>query len=115
MKHLYILFTLALLVYGCDKNDTEPESSECSINMKNRFDSELKCTTAGFMEVNLYSGFYNDKAVFFPMIMCPSCGTLPPKYGYTCEDEKITFENFSNVTDIKEVYNSCTKKFANHE
>ena len=94
---------------SCEKDQTD--ASECVIRMKQLFDNELKCTEKNAMEVNLYSGKYQNKIVYFLNIMCPACSSMPPSYGYSCSNEKILFDNFQNVTDIKQVYNSCTKKY----
>jgi hypothetical protein len=79
--------------------------------MKERFKEELKCAEKYTREVNLYTGMYENEEVYFTMIMCPNCGTVPPAYGYTCENKKVNFDDFRNVENIKEIYNSCTQEF----
>lgn len=86
--------------------------SQCELDMRDRFKEGLKCTEKGIMEVNLYSGIYENKTIYFSMIMCTACSTVPPVFGYTCEGIKIEIKEFNkNVSNIKEVYNSCTLKF----
>ncbi|WP_276363244.1 hypothetical protein [Daejeonella sp. H1SJ63] len=109
MKKILVVFMIAFSLSSCEKDQTD--ASECAIRMKQLFDNELKCTEENAMEVNLYSGKYQNKIVYFPNVMCPVCLGIPPSYGYSCSNEKISFDNFQNVTDIKQVYNSCTKKY----
>jgi len=109
MKKILVILTIVVSLSSCEKDYTD--ASECAIRMKQLFDNELKCTAQNAMEVNLYSGRYQNKIVYFLNIMCPACSSIPPSYGYTCSNEKILFDNFQNVTDIKQVYNSCTKKY----
>lgn len=79
--------------------------------MKERFKDDLKCTERGVMEMHLFVGTYKNKQVYFTKIMCPACNTVPPQYGYTCDNKKIDFDDFENVKDRKIVYNSCTDTF----
>lgn len=109
MKRLYVLFLAITLFYGCKKEGKAP--SNCAAQMQERFKAELKCTEKGVNEINLYSGLYKNEEVYFTMIMCINCGTIPPAFGYTCKNKKVDFDDFRNVENIKEVYNSCTQKF----
>jgi len=54
---------------------------------------------------------YKGETVYFANTICIYCLTAPPEYGYTCDLKKIDFENFNDVKDISEVYNSCSKKY----
>lgn len=110
MKKLLILFVLTSLLNGC-KKDTQINVSECAIYMKGLYEKELKCTTENFMEVNLYKGIYKSEVVYFSMIMCAICNITPPAYGYTCDNKKVVFNDFREVEDIKQVYNSCSKRY----
>ncbi|WP_293933396.1 hypothetical protein [Sphingobacterium sp. UBA6645] len=108
-----ILFSSIIFLTSCDKQQDDPNAPECYKQMKQRYDKQLGCSKKGEMEVNLYRGLYQGKEIYFPMTMCPSCNTVAPAEGYTCEGEKIAIEDFNRqVTAIKEVYNSCTRKFA---
>ena len=111
MRKLCVLFATIWLLISCQKENNQVDTSTCESQMVERFSKELKCFNKGTMEVNLYRGLYKNKQVYFPMTMCINCGTLPPEFGYTCENEKITFENFEEVKNTKQVYNSCTKEF----
>lgn len=108
-----LTFILILFLFSnCSKNKELTTDNPCHQAMKDRFDSELKCTEKDKMEVNLYSGKYEGNDLYFPMTMCPSCNTIPPQFGYTCAGQKINISDFNTkVTDIKQIYNSCTKKF----
>lgn len=111
MKKLFILIVLASLFSGCDKDDQQKNPSDCAARIKELYNEELKCTEENVMEINLYRGIYKGEAVYFSMIMCPACNTVPPAFGYTCEQKKVAFDDFREVEDIKEVYNSCSKQF----
>ena len=111
MRILFILITLALSL-SCEKSTEITTKALCHQEMKTRFEKELTCTEKGVMENNLYSGLYNGKSLYFVMSMCPACNTTPPQFGYSCDGTKITISDFNtNVTEIKEIYNSCTKRF----
>lgn len=99
------------LFYSCEKERDQKNLSACVLQMKERFKDDLKCYEKNAREVNLYKGLYKNEEVYFTMVMCPSCNVVPPAYGYTCENKKVTFDDFRNVENIKEVYNSCTQKF----
>ncbi|WP_312136207.1 hypothetical protein [Sphingobacterium sp.] len=113
MKRLItILFSSLIFLSACDKQQDDPNAPECYIQMKQRYNEQLGCSKKGQMEVNLYRGLYQGKEIFFPMTMCPNCNTVAPAEGYTCEGEKIPIKDFNTeVTAIKEVYNSCTGNF----
>lgn len=99
------------MAISCTKDEAPINTSECAVRMKKLYESELKCTKQDVMEVNLYAGVYKNERVYFTRIMCPSCNTLPPSSGYTCGNKKVDFDDFGEVSDIKQVYNSCTKEF----
>lgn len=111
MRRLYVLFIAVTLFYSCEKEREQREPSACALQMKERFKEDLKCTEKLTKEVNLYMGMYENEKVYFTRIMCPSCNTIPPAYGYTCENKKVDFDDFRNVENIKEIYNSCTQEF----
>ncbi|MGH2624567.1 MAG: hypothetical protein ACRDE7_12930, partial [Sphingobacterium sp.] len=111
MRKLCVLFAAVALFLSCKKESNPVGTSICASQMKEKFNSELKCIKKNWHQVNLYSGTYKKKQVYFSYTMCINCGTVPPKFGYTCDDEKIDFENFDDVENVKEVYNSCTKEF----
>lgn len=113
MRKLYVLFIAVTLLYSCQKDREQVDPTSCEWRMKEKFKEELKCTEQGVMEVNLFRGVYKNEQVYFTLTMCINCNTLPPTYGYTCEDKKVTFDDFGNVEDIKEIYNSCTQEFKN--
>ncbi|MGN0003152.1 MAG: hypothetical protein ACI35V_06940 [Sphingobacterium composti] len=110
-----ILFILIALAFSSSCKESKENTTEilCHQEMKTRFEKELKCTEKDIMEVNLYSGLYNGENVYFTMTMCPACNTTPPQYGYSCDGTKISISNFNTkVSEIKEIYNSCTKRFS---
>lgn len=109
MKRLSVLFLILTLFYSCEKERKQPTA--CALQMKERFKEDLKCTERHTMEVNLYTGSYKNEQVYFTRVMCPNCNTIPPAYGYTCENKKVDFDNFSNVKNIRQIYNSCTREF----
>ncbi|MEH6305650.1 hypothetical protein RYH73_08345 [Olivibacter sp. CPCC 100613] len=111
MKKLFILLLLTSLLYACKEDDIRVNAPECVIRIKKLYDESLKCTKEDAMEVNLYKGTYRNEIVYFPMTMCPHCSTVPPADGYTCDNKKIVFDDFSEVEDIKQVYNSCSKSY----
>ncbi|MCA5005446.1 hypothetical protein [Sphingobacterium bovistauri] len=113
MRTLFLL-TLSVLLFGCKKANENSSNNPCHQEMKERFKTELKCTERGVMEVNLYSGIYDGKQIYFAMTMCPACNTMPPQFGYNCEGTKINISTFNTkVSEIKEIYNSCTNSFVN--
>ena len=111
MRKLCVLLAAVTLLLSCKKESNPEGGSICASKMKEKFNSELKCITKNSHAVNLYSGTYKEKLVYFSNTMCINCGTVPPEFGYTCDDEKINFENFDDVENVKVVYNSCTKEF----
>lgn len=112
MKLISAVLLTFFILTGCEKANVENSNpSACLLKMKDLFKEELKCTEKGVMESNLHTGTYEDKTIYFVDIMCPACNTVPPQFGYTCNGTKITITNFStNVSNVKEVYNSCTLK-----
>ncbi|MDR2284381.1 MAG: hypothetical protein LBE37_14275 [Sphingobacterium sp.] len=110
MRKIIILLLAVASILGCKKSEEKVDTSECITEMVTRFEKELKCTKQGLMETNLYRGTYKNKQVYFTNTMCPACNTIPPQYGYDCSGKKIDFRDFKDVSGIKEVYNSCTKK-----
>ncbi|NGF58114.1 hypothetical protein G5B00_16480 [Parapedobacter sp. SGR-10] len=121
MKRLCTLLVAVALLFGCKKENEQKEVSACALQIKEFFKEELKCTEQHSMEINLYAGMYKGMLVYFTMTMCPNCNTVPPSFGYTCANKKIDFDDFTKVSDIQQVYNSCTKRFTewgvdpNHE
>ena len=127
LRNLCLLLMAASLFYGCEKESSQPvqspdeavteEKSEeqaeamTLAQMKQKFENDLLCFEKKVIEINLYTGLYKNEQVYFTMIMCPACNTAPPAFGYTLHNKKVKFDNFQDVTDIKEVYNSCTKTF----
>lgn len=111
MRRLYVLFMAVALFYSCEKETKQRDPSACELQMKERFNEELKCTEKYTREVNLYMGVYENEQVYFTRIMCANCGVVPPAYGYTCENKKVNFDDFRKVENIKEIYNSCTQEF----
>lgn len=113
MKKLMVSFVVfsSLFHLACEKDGNNKNISACALSMKQKFEKELKCSEKGTMESNLYVGIYNNQKVYFVDIMCPSCSTAAPQFGYTCDDKKVMFEDFSKMKDVKQVYNSCTKEF----
>lgn len=111
MKKLSVFIFIAALLLSCKKEE-KINISGCAVEMKQKFDNELKCTKENQMATNLYIGIYKGNTVYFPMLMCPACNSIPPAFGYTCTNKKIPFEKFNDVTEIKIVYDSCTKKFS---
>ena len=113
-KIYWILFAASLLFVGCSKSEsitTEAENATFS-RMRSHFSNELKCTTPGMRQTNLFRGIYEGQTVYYVAIVCPNCNTLPPRSGYTDTLEEIVFADFRNVTDSKTVYDSCTKKYS---
>jgi len=108
----YLILTLGLMLFlSCGKENSSL-GSDCAMNMRSKFKGEIRCTKKGEMESNLYKGTYENKTVYFTMTMCSNCLTAPPSFGYTCDMEKVNFEDFNvNMKDISQVYNSCTKQF----
>lgn len=109
MRILTTLLAISMLL-GCKKE--ESSINACHQQMKVKFEQDLKCTEKDKMEVNLYSGVYEGKTIYFVDTMCPACITVPPQFGYTCDGQKVNISDFNNkITERKEVYNSCTKSF----
>ncbi|MFD2555502.1 hypothetical protein [Sphingobacterium tabacisoli] len=110
MRKIIILLIAVTFVLGCKKSEETVDIPECIGEMVKRYEKELKCTKQGSMETNLYRGIYKNQQVYFANTMCINCNVMPPKYGYDCSGKKIDFSSFQDVRDIKQVYNSCTKK-----
>lgn len=110
---ILLLFLTSIFLTNCSKSKENTTPIPCHQEMKAKFEKELKCTEKGVMEVNLYSGYYNGENIYFVMTMCPACNTIPPQFGYSCDGRKITISDFNTkVSETKEIYNSCTKRFA---
>lgn len=112
LKTLFLLLPI-LVFFSCEKDNGSKDATPCEIKMKSHFKDKLKCSKKGEMEVNLYSGEYEGKTVYFTDTMCIACLTIAPKEGYTCDMEKIEFKDFQDVKEIKQVYNSCSKSYVN--
>lgn len=112
-KIYWILSTILLLVFGCSESELIPiePGTEVQERMRSHFSSELKCTKQGEMQTNLYQGNYEGTTVYFVAVMCPNCNTVPPRSGYTDKLEEVIFSDFQNVTDMKIIYDSCTRKY----
>lgn len=110
MRKIIILLVAVASVLGCKKSEEKVDIPGCIGEMVKRYENELKCTKQGSWETNLYRGTYKNQQVYFANTMCINCGVMPPKHGYDCSGKKIEFSDFRDVSDIKEVYNSCTKK-----
>lgn len=112
MKGILMTLIAVLVFVSCNKESQQLNASECALRMFKLFENEISCTSEGTMESNLYSGIYKGETVYFPNIMCPACNTIAPSFGYTCASIRVEFEDYhSDVSDVKLVYNSCSKKF----
>lgn len=113
-KIYWILTTLLLVFFGCSESELIPvePGTEVQERMRIYFSNELKCTTPGAMQTNLYQGIYKGTTVYFVALMCPNCNTVPPKKGYTDKLEEVVFSDFQDVTDMKMIYDSCTRKYS---
>lgn len=112
MKRILFAGIMATLIFSaCSKDDDYHDASVCALQMKEKFKDRLMCTEEPYMSGNLYIGKYNSEIVYFVDIVCAACNTVPPQYGYNCKNEKITFDSFNDVLDVRQIYNSCTNKF----
>lgn len=60
-----LTFILILFLFSnCSKNKELTTDNPCHQAMKDRFDSELKCTEKDKLEVNLYSGKYEENDLY---------------------------------------------------
>ena len=110
---IFLIFLIPLFLISCRKSREDTADNLCHMEMKERFKSELRCTEKDKIEVNLYSGKYNNTQIYFSKTMCPACNTIPPQFGYSCDGTKISISDFNTkVSDIKEIYNSCTNRFS---
>ncbi len=109
MKRIMFLALAIIMFTACEKDDVDV--STCAKKLKSHFKKELRCSEKGANETNLFKGTYKGETVYFANTICIYCLTAPPEYGYTCDLKKIDFENFNDVKDISEVYNSCSKKY----
>lgn len=110
MRKIIILLIAVTFVLGCKKSEENVDIPGCIGEMVKRYEKELKCTKQGSMETNLYRGTYKNQQVYFAHTICQNCNVVPPQHGYDCSGKKIDFSDYQEVSDIKEVYNSCTKK-----
>ena len=110
MKIFLALVLVIALFSGCEKDS---DSSPCAREMRSFFEDDLECDTGGDLEyaVHLHKGEYNGVTVYFTHISCPSCGVIPPSHGYTCEKEKIEFDDFREVKNNTPVFDSCSKQY----
>ena len=109
MKRIMFLALAIVLFMACEKEDQN--ASPCSKKLKSHFNKELRCIKKGEYETNLYKGVYKGKTVYFVDDVCISCLTASPEYGYTCDLEKVDFDNFNELANKTIVYNSCSKKY----
>lgn len=109
MTKIYFVVLVSLLLAACSKNES---ASTCLTDMRNHFRKQLNCQDPGKMETHLYRGVYEGKVVYFFNTMCINCNVIPPQRGYTCAMEEVSFSDFQDVTDVQQVYNSCTGQFS---
>lgn len=109
MKRIMFLALAIVLFTTCEKDGQD--ASPCSKKLRSHFKKEIRCTEKGAYETNLYKGIYKGKTVYYVDVVCISCLTASPEYGYTCDLEKVDFENFNEVANKTMVYNSCTKDY----
>ena len=113
MKNTLLIFVIAILFYGCEKNEFSAEA--CAVEMKERFKEELDCSAnegiAIITSKKLFSGTYKRKKIYFVSIVCINCAMAPPSYGYTCNGKRVDIKDFSDVKQIDLVYeNNCSLK-----
>lgn len=111
MKILLALVLVVALFSGCEKDS---DSSPCAREMRSFFENDLKCDTGDDYEysANLAKGEYKGATVYFvSSTVCMNCLTAFPTHGYTCEKEKIEFDDFREVKNIKQVFDSCSKQY----
>lgn len=112
IKRTLPLFIACLALFGCDKDDTK-NVSPCDLAMKELFKDDLQCTIDGGTGYNLSKSNYEGKTIYYPTPIsgCENCLHEPPKFGYTCEKEKIEIEDYRKLTAVALVYDSCKKAF----
>lgn len=98
------------ILQSCNQSEEKISIPGCIGDMIQRYEKELKCTKQGSWETNLYRGTYKNQQVYYANTMCINCGVMPPQYGYDCSGKKIEFTSFQEVSNEKQVYNSCTQK-----
>jgi len=111
MRLSLTLILLVALFSGCKKDS---DSSPCAREMRSFFEDDLKCDTGGDYEytANLAKGEYKGATVYFiSATVCMDCLVASPTHGYTCEKEKIEFDDFRDVKNIKQVFDSCSKQY----
>lgn len=112
LKTLFLLFPV-LIFSSCEKDDGSKDATPCEIKMKDYFKDKLTCSTTGnYHQTHLASGEYEGKLVYYLDVSCMTCFYIPME-GYTCDMEKIEFEDLQKLKNRKQVYNSCTNTFMN--
>ena len=121
MKKLLALFSLALLMSACDKDDcctNEEMASPCEREMYALFKDRLECRedkkdgqVVFEMANHIFKGEYEGQTVYFVDTICPNCAVAPPEFGYTCEKEKVEFEDFRMVSNRQKVFDACENAY----
>lgn len=108
MKKLYLLIFATVLLTACSTRPQPQSPEECLAQMISQYKEELICKQEGLWQVDLFSATYNEETIYFPMLVCPNCDSTAPTYGYNCASQKVKIEDFTQVTALKKVYDSCT-------
>lgn len=102
LKKLTIVLIIATL--GCAKNKTD---NTCDKKMIQQMGNGVSCSPqrdVNLMDVVLAKGTYRGATIYFMLIVCPVCNTVPPQEGFLCSGEKVTIEDFNKtVSDISTV------------
>ena len=109
MRTALTLLLLIALFSGCEKDS---DSSPCAREMRSLFENDLKCDIGDnyAYTAHLAKGEYKGETVYF-VSACMNCLVASPTHGYTCEKEKIEFDDFRDVKNITRVFDSCSKQY----
>lgn len=111
-KKLLLICLLGGILVNCKKGE-ELNPTECLIEIHKLFKDQIGCESRENidMSVHIFQGTYEGQEIYFTLLVCPNCNTLPPEWGYNCKKEKVEIKNFLDVKNMKKIYDSCTGKF----
>ena len=117
MKNIIILLILFVGISSCGKDEIvedRTKASACLLKMRDYLAKELYCKEDAKTPYssNLVRASYEGKIVYYSQVSCAECLVAEAETGYTCDLEKINFEDPRKILDRKIVFDSCSKQYS---